>query len=146
MNAAYCDTSVVVAYYVPEDHSATAERLLESVDRRMISALVLTEASAAFRRKVHDKVLSRSNAQAAFADFRRDVATGIFSIIDIERRHYDHAASQVWATKERLRTLDAVHLAVAELDGLTMLTADEVLAKAAKDLGVTSLWAGSPKA
>jgi predicted nucleic acid-binding protein len=46
-------------------------------------------------------------------------------------------------TKERLRTLDAVHLAIADLEGFTMATADDLMAKAGKALGIKTLWAGS---
>jgi predicted nucleic acid-binding protein len=143
VNAVYCDTSVVVAYYVPEAHSAQAEKALLAQGQRMVSSLVLTEASAALRRKVHDRELSKADAQSALDDFRQDVVTGLFRVVDVERRHYDHAAAQVWVTKERLRTLDALHLAVAELDGLRVVTADAVMAKVAKELGIRTIWAGA---
>ncbi len=143
MSAVYCDTSVVVAYYVPETHSAQAEKALLTHGERMVSSLVLTETSAALRRKVHNRELSKADAQAALNDFRQDVVTGLFQMVDVERRHFDHASAQVWVTKERLRSLDALHLAVAELDGLQVITADVVMAKAAKELGIRTIWAGA---
>ena len=143
MTSIYCDTSVVVAYYVPETHSAKAEQILEGHPQRVISPLVLTEVGSALRRKVHDKALTRADAQAAWEDFKQDVATGIFRLTELERRHYDHAAAQMWQTKERLRTLDAVHFAVAALDGFVMTTADDVMAKAGKELGIKILWVGA---
>ena len=143
MSAVYCDTSVVVAYYVPETHSAQAEKILLAHGQRMVSSLVLTEASAALRRKVHDRELSKADAQSALDDFRQDVVTGLFRVVDVERRHFDHAAAQVWVTKERLRSLSALHLAVAELDGLRIVTADAVMAKAAKELDIKTIWAGA---
>ncbi len=143
MTPIVCDTSVVVAYYVPEDHSDRAEKILRQHDQRCIAALVLTETSSALRRKVQDRELSKAQAQAALDAFRRDVVLGLFRVINVERRHYDHAAAQMWNTKERLRTLDALHLAVAELDGFPMVTADEVMAKAAKELRITTIWAGA---
>jgi len=138
----YCDTSVLIAYYVPEVHSAKAEKILDGHAQRVLSTLVLTESSSALRRKVHDKTLSPADGQAAFDDLRQDVASGLFRLIDIERRHYDHAAQSMWTTKERLRTLDALHLAAAALDGMPITTADDVMAKAGKELGVTVVWAG----
>ena len=48
----------------------------------------------------------------------------------------------MWQNKDRLRTLDAVHLAVANLDGYTMATADDLMAKVGKDLGIKIRWAG----
>ncbi len=143
MTAVYCDTSVVVAYYVPEDQSERAERALRTQSQRMVSSLVVTEASAALRRKVHDKELSRAQAQSALDAFRRDVVTGLFRAIDVDRRHFDHAGVQLWSTRQRLRTLDALHLAVAELDGLGLLTSDTVMAKAARELGIRTVWAGA---
>jgi predicted nucleic acid-binding protein len=143
VSAIYCDTSVVVAYYVPETHSAQAEQVLDGHTQRVISPLVLTEVSSAFRRKVHDKVLSRADAQGAWEDFKQDVVTGIFRLTELERRHYDHAAATMWQAKDRLRTLDAIHLAVADLDGCTMATADDLMAKVGKDLGISVRWAGA---
>ena len=143
MTPILCDTSVVVAYYVPEVHSDRAERILTLHEQRFVASLALTEASAAFRRKVHDRDLAKPGAIAAHDAFRRDVATGIFQVLEVERRHFDHAAAQVWRTKERLRTLDALHLAVAELDGLPMVTADAVMAKVAKELHLKVIWAGA---
>ncbi len=142
MSVLYCDTSVLVAYYVPEVHSAKAENILDGHAQRVVSTLVLTESSSALRRKVHDKTLSRAEGHAAYDDLRQDIASGLFRLIDIERRHHDHAAQSMWTTKERLRTLDALHLAAAALDGMHITTADIVMAKAGKDLGVTIVWAG----
>jgi uncharacterized protein len=143
MSMLYCDTSVVVPYYIPEVHSAKAEKVLDGHAQRVVSTLVMTEASSAIRRKVHDKALGRADGQAAFDDFRQDVASGLFRLVELERRHYDHAAQSMWTTRERLRTLDALHLAVAALDGMHLTTADEVMARAAKELGITVAWAGS---
>jgi predicted nucleic acid-binding protein len=138
----YCDTSVLLAYYVPEVHSAKAEKILDVHAQRVVSTLVLTEASSGLRRKVHDKALSRADGHAAFDDFRQDVIHGLFRLIEIERRHYDHAAHAMWTIKARLRTLDALHLAAAALDGMHLTTADEVMAKAGRELGITIVWAG----
>jgi len=138
----YCDTSVLLAYYVPEVHSAKAEKILDVHAQRVVSTLVLTEASSGLRRKVHDKTLSRADGHAAFDDFRQDVIHGLFRLIEIERRHYDHAAHAMWTIKARLRTLDALHLAAAALDGMHLTTADEVMAKAGRELGITIVWAG----
>jgi predicted nucleic acid-binding protein len=142
MSVLYCDTSVLVAYYVPEAHSSKSENVLEGHAQRVVSTLVLAEASSALRRKIHDKALARADGQAAYDDLRQDVASGLFRLIEIERRHFDHAAQSMWTTKERLRTLDALHLAAAALDGMHIATADSVMAKAGKDLGVTVVWAG----
>ncbi len=142
MTAIYCDTSVVVAYYVPEVHSTQAEQALDGDIQRIISPLVLAEASSAFRRKVHDKAIAKADAQAAWEDFKQDVATGIFRLTELERRHYDHAGAAMWQAKERLCTLDAIHLAVADLDGYILVTADDLMAKIGRSLGVRIRWAG----
>ncbi len=142
MSVLYCDTSVLVAYYVPEAHSAQAEKVLAAHAQRVVSTLALAEARSALRRKVHDKTLSRSDGQSAFDDLRQDVANGLVKLIEIERRHYDHAAQAMWTTKERLRTVDAIRLSAAALDGMHAATADSVMAKAGKDSGVSIVWAG----
>ena len=85
MTTIYCDASVMVAYYVPETHSAQAERALDGHLQRVISPLVLTEVSSAFRRKIHDKILAKADAHAAWEDFKQDVASGTFRMIALER-------------------------------------------------------------
>jgi uncharacterized protein len=142
MSLLYCDTSVIVAYYVPEMHSTKAEKILDGHAQRVVSTLVIAEASSALRRKVHDKSLSRADGQSALDDFRQDVSNGLFRLVELERRHFDQAAQSMRTTKERLRTLDALHLAVTVLDGMQLTTADDVMAKAAKELGITITWAG----
>lgn len=142
MRPIVCDTSVIVAYYVPEEFSDQAEHILRQHQQRFLASLTLTETSAVLRRKALDRDLPKAGALEALDAFRRDVVTGVFRIIDVERRHFDHAAARMWNTRERLRTLDALHLAVAELDGLTLVTADAVMAKTAKDLHITTIWAG----
>jgi predicted nucleic acid-binding protein len=136
VRAIYADTSVVVAYYAPETHSAESERVLISATQRMISPLVITEVGSALRRKLLDKALAKADAQAAWQDFKQDLASGMFHIASVERRHYDHAAALIWQTSARLRTLDAIHLALADLAGLTVATSDEVMIHAGKDLGI----------
>jgi predicted nucleic acid-binding protein len=140
MSSLYRDTSVVVAYCVPEIHRAKAEQVLAAHARRVVSTLVLTEASSALRRKVQDGHLAQADGHAAFNDLLQDVASGLFQVLELGRRHFDHAAQTVWTTRERLRTLDALHLSAAALDGMPVATADAVMAKAAKDLGVTVVW------
>ena len=130
-------------HYISEIHSAQAEQVLDGYPQRVISPLILTEVSSALRRKVHEKTPTNADAQAAWEDFKQDVASGMFRLTKLERRHYDHAAAYMWQTKDRLRTLYAIHLAVADLDGCTMATAADLMAKVGKDLGIKVCWAGN---
>lgn len=132
MKPLYCDTSVLVAYYVPEVFSDQAERLLAGQDSLLISSLVMTETASALRRKVLNRILSQDDAQAAWKDFRQDVAAGSFRVLEPEHRHFAHAETMIWRAKAPLRTLDALHLALADLEGAAIVTADLVMAEVAR--------------
>ncbi|TSA09638.1 MAG: PIN domain-containing protein [Deltaproteobacteria bacterium] len=59
--------------------------------------------------------------------------------MNVEPLHYRLARDWMGQFNTSLRTLDALHLAVASSEGLTLVTADEGLAKAAKALAVNAL-------
>ena len=57
-----------------------------------------------------------------------------YTYIPIERHHYRLARDWIGMFKIELRTLDAIHLAVASSEGLTLLTSDQRLFKSARIL------------
>ncbi len=143
MTSVYLDTSVLVAYYVPETFSAQAEAVLLAAADRVVSPLCLSEASAALRAKVHYGHLSMAHAMAARDRFRGHYDGGYYRVIPLENRHYDQAFTSVWQLTQRLRTLDALHLAVAQMGGCCLATADERLRDSALAARLQVAWVGS---
>ena len=130
----YIDTSVLVAYYCPEPLSEKAEKLLISYLKPAISSLTEVEFFSAVSRKVRKKEINSKDAGRVTARFLAHMDSDNYTYIPIERHHYRLARDWIGMFKIELRTLDAIHLAVASSEGLTLLTSDQRLFKSAKIL------------
>jgi predicted nucleic acid-binding protein len=61
---------------------------------------------------------------------------GLFTIIHLESQHWRIARGWIGLFNTSLRTLDALHLAIASAGDLTLVTSDQRLLMAADTLGV----------
>jgi len=132
----YADTSVLAAYYFPEPLSARAERTLTAQPGPVVSDLVEVELFSAAARKVRRREVTRHDAGLALARFAEHLEAGLYTRVAIERPHYVMARTWISTFELPLRTLDALHLAVATSRQLQLVTADESLAGSAKALGI----------
>ena len=130
----YLDTSVLVAYYLPEPLSERAERVLLRADPLSISPLVELEFASVLARKVRARELAPTAARSALEQFRAHQEEGLYRRLEIGAAHYEQARRWVAAFRPPLRTLDALHLSIAAGAGATLLTADKQLARAARAL------------
>ena len=133
---AYLDTSVLVAYYCPEALSEAAEKLILADGQPAVSALTEVELVSALARKIREGELSRENANHVLTEFQSHLNQFLFKRIPLERDHYSVAFHWLAQFTVPLRTLDALHLAVAAQDNLELVTADRQLSKSARKLGV----------
>lgn len=133
----YLDTSVLVAYYVPEPSSEKVQRTLSRQKGVAISPLVETELYSALSRKVRMDELDVADARKVASMFELHLADHFFDIVPIDVREYRIARDWLAQFATPLRTLDALHLAAAFCNDMTMLTADHVLAASGAELGVT---------
>lgn len=132
----YVDTSVLGAYYCPEDLSASAEKAITALDALSISPLTEVEFVSLVMRKRRARDFTQRKAEKILDAFRAHVADGYYKKIKIEPEHYHVARDLLIKSKHGLRTLDALHLALAHANTLTLLTADRSFAAAAKAAGV----------
>jgi predicted nucleic acid-binding protein len=110
--------------------------LLTRARRPAISSLVGLELASVLARKVRTRELSKAAARAAIAKFRDHEQTGLYRVLPLDGAHCARARRWIEAFRAPLRTLDALHLAVAARSGCALLTADVQLAKAARRLRV----------
>ena len=130
------DTSVIVPFYVPEAASGRVQRLFSSGTPLAISPLGEVEFHSAISRLVRMKSISPDAGKRVIAAFASHVRQKLYSFRPITRKQYDLARDWIGELTTSLRTLDALQLATAHANGLPLATADRVLAKAAKRLGV----------
>ena len=127
---------MLAAYYCPEPLSEKAEIFLTSHSPLVISTLTELEMFLAVSRKVREKGLNRPSARRILAKFLSHLDGHFFASFPVSTHHLRLARDWIGQFNTSLRSLDALHLAVASLEGLTMVTADRDLAESAKNLSL----------
>jgi len=134
----YFDTSVLAAYYTPEERSAEAAAIVAKATYPVVSDLAVAELNVVIVRKEKLGFLPQKGAEAVFSLFdehRRDA----FLTIALETRHIEATRALATHTSARLRTLDALHLVIASEVEATVATFDERLHEAARSIGLPVL-------
>ena len=132
----YLDTSILVAYYCPEALSVESERLVRARVRPSISDLTEVELLSAVSRKVRASELDLREAGRIVGQFFAHLEGDLYNRLPLERRHYKLARDWMAQLTIPLRSLDALHLAVAAVEGVPFATADQALARSGADLGL----------
>lgn len=128
------DTSVLTGAYCHESGSKRAQRVLQDHEPA-ISSLTRLEFSSSIAKKVRAGTLGRDEATRIIAEFQMHIRDDVFELLAIQEAHYALANDWMDACVTALRTLDALHLALAHSHGLTLITADKALARAGEQLG-----------
>ena len=134
---AYFDTSVVAPLYRTEALTAAAEALQQQ-HRPVISLLTEVELASTLARWVRMGELSEEQAASVEKTFAEDLRLKVFERTELVDRHYWQARSWLQQRSTSLRTLDALHLAIAVENGWSIITADRQLQEAAQALGCKS--------
>jgi uncharacterized protein len=135
----YLDTSVIVAYYCPEKLSRQIEETILKEYEPIISDLCVVEFASAISRKSREKTITIESAKSMWEQFNFHRTKGYYSIKSLEQSHYTMAAFFIMQLKTPLRTLDALHLAIAHESSARIVTADQVLSKAAERFGISNI-------
>ena len=134
----YIDTSVLAAYYCPEPLSARAQRTLLAENELAISWLVEAELASVLARRVRAREVGPADGHRILTLFQSHLEQGVYARLAVEAAHFAKAREWLGTFTVPLHTLDALHVAVAALQGLPLLTADVALAKACARIGVTA--------
>ena len=138
----YIDTSVLVSYYCPEPLSEKVENFLTAHLHPSISGLTEVELCSAVSRKVREGGMNRKDAGRIMARFITHVDKNFYDYLIVQQHHYRLARDWIGLFNTELKTLDALHLAIASAEGLSIVTADEGLSKSAKALGADFMLLG----
>lgn len=134
----YLDTSVLAKWYLSEANSEQVSDYIVSLDFAAISTLSKTELRCLLARRKRMKELSNELENQIYATFLEDIAQGHLFLYPVENKHLESAVHLISILPEHaLRTLDALHLAIAQHYKLNHIaTADALFAKAAEHLGL----------
>ena len=136
----YIDTSLLVPYYCPEPLSQAAERTLRSDPRPAVSDLVEVEFFSALARKVRGRGMPAADARRIGEQFLGHLQGAMYTRVAVQRRHYEVGRGWLARFTLSLRALDALHLAIADVEGLRLATADQDLSRSARSLGVAVMF------
>lgn len=133
--SAYLDTSVLLPTLVVEPSTEAVYDCLGVVDQELlISDFAAAEVASALSRLVRMGLLTGVDASARLADF--DAWRATMSLpVDIQASDARLAYIYVRRFDLRLRAPDALHLAIAQRLGATLVTLDRRMANAAAELG-----------
>ncbi|MCS3642186.1 putative nucleic acid-binding protein [Salinibacter ruber] len=130
--------------YYAESLIERAEERLRALRPPVLSWLTDVEMHSALAKKVRRGELAEEDAERVQDLFRTHVSHVLYEVAATE--HGDFVQARQWIARmdTALRTLDALHLAVAHRQGLEVLTADEGLADAGRtfELDVELMRAG----
>jgi predicted nucleic acid-binding protein len=135
----YADTSLLLPVYVPEVNSDKANSVVDGVQELLISDLTVAEFLVGLARKVKLGNLSPEKAEEVRAAFEQHMTEGYLQRIPLASGHSEAAAELSFRSPVLLRTLDALHLALAVEHKATMATLDSRLSDAARAIGVQVL-------
>ncbi len=133
----YVDTSALAKRYIDEAGSDDFDAFLAKCPRVRISRLAVVEFRCLLQRRRRAGEIDVAYEQAALADFADDVGCGYIQIEPLVDRHAVVARELIdRLSGHSLRTLDALHLAIAQGVGASVLaTADRDMVRAAQALG-----------
>jgi predicted nucleic acid-binding protein len=137
MSNPYVDTSALAKLYLNERGSEEFETFIVRQERAAISRLTAVEFRCLLARRRRAQELSAHAEGDVLRQFRSDVFNGYLEVHPLLDEHA-HAAMDLLdrLRTHPLRTLDALHLAIATALGIALLaTADHVMAQAAAALG-----------
>lgn len=135
----YLDTSALAKWYLNEHGSDAFVAYLKQLDVAVVSSLSRTEMRSLLARRRRMGDLAPALESVIFATFLDDIAAGFLSLCDVEDSRFDEAAGLIARYPELpLRTLDALHLAVARHEQVDAIaTGDSVMAETAQAMGLT---------
>jgi hypothetical protein len=133
----YVDTSALAKWYLNEPLSESVEAWLRSLPAAAISSLTAVEMRCLLARRRRAKEITAEQEMRCQAVFEDDVGEGYLQLLPLEDSHAQIAIRLIETLPGHpLRTLDALHLAIARTAGLEIVaTADRVMADAAEAIG-----------
>jgi len=136
----YIDTSALTKWYLNEPLSDAVENYLRSLPTAAISSLTAIEMRCLLARRRRAMEITAEQEMRCQAVFEDDVGEGYLQLLPLEDSHARAAIRLIETLPGHpLRTLDALHLAIARRAGIEIVaTADRVMAEAAEAIGLSA--------
>lgn len=135
---AYVDTSALAKWYLPERGAEAFTAFIVDVPTAVISRLTILEMRCLLARRRRSGDIDTTAERAAYRLFQDDIQRGDLEVVAVADEHVVAAIALIERLADQpLRTLDALHLAIARDAAATVIaTADRAQATAAAALGL----------
>ena len=134
----YLDTSALAKWYLNEPLSEQFEAFIREQSSAAISRLTVVEFRCLLARRRRAGEITKSVESRVYASFEQDVGAGFLQVYPVADEHLIGALSLITRLgRYPLRTLDALHLAIAQgIHCRRLATADKTMAGAGKAIGL----------
>lgn len=136
--ALYLDTSCLLKLFVREPESPRVIELLSEESQVIVSELARLEAETQLRARLRGGLLTKAKHDRLARELTATLALDPFSVASFPSEAFERARALASRTQVHCRTLDLLHLAAMDCDGLSrLLTNDSAQATVAQSLGIT---------
>ena len=138
-STAYIDTSLLVKRYVPEIGSDELDQFLcDTQPHLLVSELSRLELASTLARKRREGQFTQRQLDVMQHQADEDLLSGSIEVALLQGQVISRALSLMRSLKQPVATLDAIHLATALLQSVSLfMTNDQQLARAATEAGLT---------
>ena len=138
MTGLYLDTSALAKWYLNEPFSEQFEAFIREEPTAVISRLSVVEFRCLLARRRRAGEISKAIESRVYASFEKDVGAGFLQVYPVTDEHLIAALGLITRLgRHPLRTLDALHLAIAQgIHCRRLATADKTMADAGKAAGL----------
>ena len=134
----YLDTSALAKWYLNEPFSEAFEEFIRAQPAAAISRLSVVELRCLLARRRRAGEITKAIETRVYAAFEKDVSGGSLQVHPVADEHVIAALGLIERLgRYPLRTLDALHLAIAQgIHCRQLATADKTMADAGKAAGL----------
>jgi predicted nucleic acid-binding protein len=134
----YLDTSALAKWYLNEPFAEEFEAFIQAQPGAAISRLTVVEFRCLLARRRRAREITKTIEARVVASFEQDIGAGFLLVHPVADEHLIAAVGLITRlSRYPLRTLDALHLAIAEgVHCRQLATADRTMAAAGKAVGL----------
>jgi hypothetical protein len=138
MTGPYLDTSALAKWYLNEPFSEKFEAFVQKQTTAAISRLTVVEFRCLLARRRRAREITKAVESRVYESFEKDIGAGFLQVCPVADEHLIAALDLITRLgRHALRTLDALHLAIAKGNNCRLLaTADKTMARAGKAVGL----------
>lgn len=136
----YFDTSVIMSLYVEDVFTEKAEAFYtQHASQATVSVWVDLEFKSALAFLVRTERLALEGAHLALETYREDRSRSVYNRVELTSEHFVAGATAL-RLEGALRAGDALHLGVAQVAGLPLVTSDRTLYRVAQENAVAATY------